>query len=301
MQETRQPSEHVVPGVAITMPVLAKRGEDMEKQWDMYFERLSGEPEADLAGLKGLLPFDGLQYPPQIGTSEIQQVSSGRPSKSPSLDSHLLPPELMKSPMILDDYVVRPEPSKSPSLDRHVLLPGWQPELLKSPVILDDYVPVVRPELPKSLSLDNHVLPPKLLKSSILDHYMVPQELPKSPSLDDHVLPPKLLKSPILDQYMVPQELPKSPSSDHYAAVSTASESDPSWRVASESGQWTTSSTVKKPKSLLSKVTSKFRPWRRISGSGFIRDAVNAARRELQNLADAGAYVSASSPESQTF
>jgi hypothetical protein len=55
-------------------------------------------------------------------------------------------------------------------------------------------------------------------------------------------------------------------------------------------------------KSFLSKVVSKLKFWRRISGPRpRVRDAVNAAQRGLQGLVDSGAYVSAPSPESQTF
>jgi hypothetical protein len=51
-----------------------------------------------------------------------------------------------------------------------------------------------------------------------------------------------------------------------------------------------------KSKSILRKVLSKFKFWRRISGTGPVRDVVNAAQRELQGLVDTGAYVPASSP-----
>jgi hypothetical protein len=54
-------------------------------------------------------------------------------------------------------------------------------------------------------------------------------------------------------------------------------------------------------KSFLKKAASKLKFWRRISGPVFVRDAVNAAQREFQGLVDTGAYVSASSPESQMF
>jgi hypothetical protein len=90
-QETRQVCGDVVPDVAITMS--AKRGVEMEN--GMYFERLSGKPDSDLTGLKGPqpeVPDHGSMDPPQMGTSEIQQVSPDL-SKSPSLGHYLGSPE----------------------------------------------------------------------------------------------------------------------------------------------------------------------------------------------------------------
>jgi len=114
----------------------------------------------------------------------------------------------------------------------------------------------------------------------------------------------ELSKSPILEQYMVPPEPSKSPSLDHHTVVSTNSESGPSPSAASESGQpeseSTTSSPMEKPDS--GKEFSELKFWRRISGPGPIVDVVNGVgQRGLQGLVDTGAYVSASSPESQTF
>ena len=135
VQKTRQLCGDVVPDVAITMSAKRGHGDEMEKQGGMYFESLSGNPESELAGLEGLHPFDGLQRPPQMGTSEIQQVSSEL-STSPSLDHHVVLPELSKIPIldhylvsqelskspILEQYMVPPEPSKSPSLDHHTVV-----------------------------------------------------------------------------------------------------------------------------------------------------------------------------------
>ena len=232
VQEVRQLRGDVVPNVAITM---STKRDDKKRQLGMYFERLSGNPESDLAGLKGLLPFDGLHNPPQMGTSEIQQVSS-EPSKSPSLDHDVVTPELLKSPTNWEHYILPPEVSKSPSMD-------------------------------------HYMLPPELLGSPTLEHYMVPPELPKSLPLNDYTMPP------------------------------TASELGPSLSAAGESGQSTTSSLAEKPisKSFLSKAVSKIKLWRRISSPSFVRDAVNVAQRELQGLVVTGAYVFASSPDSQTF
>ncbi len=101
VQETPQVSGDVVlPDVAITMS--AKRANEMEKLRGMYFERLGGKKESDLAGLKGLL-----------GGPEL--------TKSPSLDHYLAPQELTKSPSF-DHYLApQPEQSISPPLDHHVV------------------------------------------------------------------------------------------------------------------------------------------------------------------------------------
>jgi hypothetical protein len=53
-------------------------------------------------------------------------------------------------------------------------------------------------------------------------------------------------------------------------------------------------------KSFLS-MANKFKLWRRISGPGTVRDAMNVAQRELQGLFDTGAYVSASSSKPPPF
>ena len=290
VQETRQLSGDVVPDVAITMS--AKRGDEVQERRGMYSERLSGNPESDLAGLKGLFPFDRLQYPPQMGTSELQQVSPEL-SKSEISDHYILPSELLKSP-ILADYMAPPGSSKSPSLDHHVVPPELSKpeisdhymlpsELLKSP-ILADYM--ASPGSSKSPSLDHHVVPPVLSKSEISDHYMLPSEL---------------LKSSVLEDYMALPEPSKSPSLDHYTVVST-SESGLSPSAASKS-QSTTSSPVEKPKSksFLIKAVNKVKLWRRIFGPGFVSDTVNEAQRVSQGLVNIGVYVSASSPESPTF
>lgn len=100
VKETPQVGSDVVPGVAIIMP--EKRVLDaMEEQWGMYFERLSGKPQSDLEGLKGLL-----HYGPEM-------------TKTPSLDHYLT-----KSPSF-DHYLTPPEPSsKFPPLDVSVVPAG---------------------------------------------------------------------------------------------------------------------------------------------------------------------------------
>ena len=73
-QETRQVCGDVVPDVAIT--ISAKRGDEIEK--GMFFESLSGRLDSHPAGFKGLqpvVPDHGSMDPPQIDTSEIQEVS----------------------------------------------------------------------------------------------------------------------------------------------------------------------------------------------------------------------------------
>jgi hypothetical protein len=280
VQKTRQLCGDVVPDVAITMSAKRGHGDEMEKQGGMYFESLSGNAESELAGLEGLHPFDGLQHPPQMGTSEIQQVSSEL-STSPSLDHHVLPPELSNFP-ILEQYMVPPEPSKSPSLDHHVV----PPELSKFP-ILDHYL--ASSELSKSPILEQYMVPPESSKPPSLDHHVVPPEPSKIPILDHYLVSPELSKSSILEQYMVPPEPSKSPSLDHHAVVSTNSESGPSPSAVSESGQ-------PDSKSFLGKEFSELKFWRRISGPGRVRDAMNAAQRELQGLVNTEAYVSALFP-----
>src|SRR6267154_2312345 len=210
VQETRQVRDDVVPDVAISM--LAKRGDENEK--GMYFERLSENPDSDLAGFKGLQPESsnhGSMDPPQMGTSEIQQ----------------------------------PELSKSPSLDHFLTSPG-------SEASLDHYLASSAPDA----------------SDASFHHYTA------SPGSDA--------------------------SADEYP-VSTVSESGSSRSAPSRSDRPMTGSLMEKSKSFLSKVASKLKFWRRISGPGSVRDVVNAVRRELQGLADTGAYVSASSPESQSF
>ena len=71
--------------------------------------------------------------------------------------------------------------------------------------------------------------------------------------------------------------------------VSTNIESGPSPSAVSESGQPDSGS-------FLGKEFSELKFWRRISGSGPVRDAMNADQRELQDLVNTEAYVSALFP-----
>jgi len=92
----------VVPDVAITM---AKWVDKMEELWGMNFERVSGKPDSDLEGLKGLV-----HYGPEL-------------SKSPSLDHYLPsppPPALAKSPSF-DYLLAQPKQSESPPLGHSVV------------------------------------------------------------------------------------------------------------------------------------------------------------------------------------
>jgi hypothetical protein len=106
---------------------------------------------------------------------------------------------------------------------------------------------------------------------------------------------PKLSKSPSelsLDHFVTssPASDAYVPAKDHLADSDSGSESSFSFEQPME-----------KPKStsFLSKVVSKVKFWRRISGPGsVVRAVVNAARREWQGLVGTGAYVSASSPPS---
>jgi hypothetical protein len=126
------------------------------------------------------------------------------------------------------------------------------------------------------------------------------------PSLDPaqsesgHALLPSPASSTTPDHGSVdPPQMDKS----EIQQVSTVPESGSGPSVASGSGPSTLVSPPERPesKSFLGKVVSKLKFWRRISGPGSVRDAVNAAQRELQGLVDTGAYVSSTSPESQTF
>jgi hypothetical protein len=94
--ETRQVCGDVVPRADVTITMSTKRGDETQEQVGMYTERLSGRPDSDLAGLKGLLPegpaSDHGSMNPQVGTSEIQQ---GSPEllKSPSFNIYLASPK----------------------------------------------------------------------------------------------------------------------------------------------------------------------------------------------------------------
>jgi hypothetical protein len=238
VQETRQVCGDAVPDVAITMS--AKRGDEMEKQLDMYFESLSWKPESSSA-----------THPP---SGSARSESDHEP-----INGHALPQS--------------PASSTAPkygSMDlRRMVTSGIQQ---------------VSPELSNSPSFDHYVVSPEVSPAP---------ELSNPPSLDHYVGSPEV--SPVPEMSKAPLDVVST--SDSGPSRSAASESDWFWKVWPQ---------MEKPKSksFLNKVVSKLSKlkfWRRISGPGSVRDAVNAARRELQGLVDTRAYVSASSPESQTF
>jgi hypothetical protein len=299
VQEASQLCGDVVPEVAMTMS--AKRGDETENQSDVYFENLFRNPDSSLtvpppsgseqsesdhapmnrlappqSSTSSTAPDSGSMDPPQMSTSEIQQVSSELMTP-PSL-GHVAPPELSKSP-ILGNYMVPTKLSKFPILEHYMA----QPELSKSP-ILEPYM--VPPESWKSPTLESYVVPPELSKPStlepsvvppeskpmILEHYTVPPMLSNFPILEHYMAPaPELSKSPPLDDQVVP-EPSESPILDDHVVVSTNSESGPSQSTASESGWSMSSSSMEEPesKSFLSKVFSIAKFWRRTSGPGFV-------------------------------
>ncbi len=153
----------------------------------------------------------------------------------------------------------------------------------------------LQPEAPDHGSMDplqkgtNEIQQPELSKSPSFDHYLASPASPASEASLDH--------------YLASESDASDVSADDYHYLGSPDpESGSSRSAESESDLSTTSSSMEKPesKSFLSKVfskVSKLKFWRRISSPDSVRDAVNAA----QDLVDTGAYVSASSPESQTF
>jgi hypothetical protein len=121
----------------------------------------------------------------------------------------------------------------------------------------------------------------------------VQPEAPDHGSMD----PPQMGTSEI---QQVSPELSKSPSevSMPESEASKASAHDYPVSTNSESG-----AAMENPESnsFLREMANQLKFWRRTSSPVSVRDAVNAAQRQLQDLVDTGAYVSASSPESQTF
>ena len=149
----------------------------------------------------------------------------------------------------------------------------------------------LQPEAPDYESMDpsqvgtSEIQQPELSKSPSLDHYL------GSPTSD--------VSEASLDHYLASESDASHVSADDYPV---SPDPEPG---SSASGQPTTSPPVEKPtsKSFLSKVVSKvskLKFWRRISGPGSVKDAVDVVQRELRGLVTA-VYVSASTPESQTF
>ena len=147
----------------------------------------------------------------------------------------------------------------------------------------------LQPEAPDHESMD----PSQMGTSEIRQ-----PELSKSPSLDHYLDSPTSETSEAsLNHYLTSESDASHVPLDDYVVVPDP-EPDLSAGAASGNGRPMTSSPMEKPesKSFLSKVFSKVKFWRRISGPGSIKDAVNVAQRELRSLIDTGAYVSASSP-----
>jgi hypothetical protein len=93
----------------------------------MYSERLSGKPDSDLAGLKGLQPEApdyGSMDPPQMGTSDIQQPEL---SKSPSFDHYLGSPTSVASDASLDHYLASESDASDVSADDYPVSPDPEP------------------------------------------------------------------------------------------------------------------------------------------------------------------------------
>ncbi|KAF8500777.1 hypothetical protein F5888DRAFT_1801348 [Russula emetica] len=261
LQETRQVRGNVVPDVAITMS--AKRGDEMGKQWDTYFKRLSGKPESSSesaahppsgsvrsdpddepingpasppqspASESSTAPDHGSTDPPQMGTSEIQEESPEELSRTPSLDHYVMSPE---------------ELERTPSLDHYVMTPE---------------------ELERTPSLDHYVVSPEpLSKPPSSDHYVVsesPEELSRDPSLDHHMASPGP-EAPLVDH----SDTVTDPGSD--SIESAVSEGTANEGAGSSTSTPTAGSSTEKPKSkgfLTKAVMKKLRKikfWRRISG-----------------------------------
>jgi len=198
-----------------------------------------------------------------------------------------------------DSLYGSPDVSRTPSLDHSVA--SESPAVSKTPS-LDHFVVDESPAVSKTPSLDHVVVDesPAVSKTPSLDHF-VADESPavlKTPSLGHFAASesPEALKSTPLDPIAVLPEV-STPLDDHGASSSSGS-------VASGVSQSTTSSLMEKPGSgcfLCKAVLGKLRFWRRISSPGSARDAVDAAKRELHGPVGTGAYVSASSLESQRF
>ena len=147
----------VVPRADVAITMFAKRGGETEEQGGMYFERLSGKSDSDIAGLKGPLPEapgQGSIDPPQPDTSGIQQVPSAGPEPSDASLEHYM--DSPGSEASLKHYVS--SPGSEASLN-HFLLTSPQPDT--SLVSTDDssYMPEaesiqpVTAEKPKSKTL----------------------------------------------------------------------------------------------------------------------------------------------------
>ena len=236
VQETRQVCGDAAPDVAIT--ISAKRGDEMEKQLDIYFESLSGKPESS-------------------------SPAHRRPGSARSESDH--------------------EP-----INGHAL--SQSPASSAAP----DYGSM---DLRRVVTSENQQVSPELLNSPSLDHYVRLPEVSPAPELSN---------SPSWTIMWGRQKCRRCQRCPAPLDVVSTSDSGPSRSAAvrvigleglAANGKAQVQSFLYKVVSKLSKL--KF--WRRISGPGTVREAVNAARRELQGLVDTGAYVSASSPSSRAI
>lgn len=113
---------------------------------------------------------------------------------------------------------------------------------------------------------------------------------------------PELTKFPSLSDYFL-ESSGSSSSLDHLASPdSFASAGDYLASPDRVSDAWSTTGSPKKEpmsESFLSKLFSKIKLWRRISGPGPVGDGVNTVQGEFQGLVDTGVYVSVSNPDSQ--
>jgi hypothetical protein len=113
----------------------------------------------------------------------------------------------------------------------------------------------------------------------LTDYYTGTSEIQSASSSNFH--PASSEFHPSSDNYLMSGESHPSPNPDDHQADGTT--------------LWTTSSKEPESMSFLSKLVSKLKFWRRISGTA--SGAVNAAQRELRGITvDTRAYVSVSSP-----
>ena len=265
VQETSQVRGDVVSDDAKIM--LAKRGNEMEQLWNTYFERLSGKPDSSPISHppSGSPPSDGSDEKMTKLWNTYFERLSGKPESS----SAPHPPS--------GSAQSESDQSDHGPMNGHA--PAQSPASLTAPEHGSK-------DLPQTGTSEIEELSPEVSNSPSFDRYVIPPKLPlaKAPSFDTYYLGSPEADAPI--------------SSVDKHQISTVPESGSSPSAASGSVQSVTNSPMGKPKSksFLRKMVSKLKFWRRISGPGSVRDAVNLAQRELQGLVDTGVYVSAHFP-----